>query len=29
MIGGRAAVVDESRLDRLGRSLIVAPQDPM
>jgi len=29
LIGGRNAVVDESRLDRLGRCLIVAPQDPM
>lgn len=29
MIDGRNAVIDESRLDRSGCCLIVAPQDPM
>jgi len=29
MIGGRNALVDESRLDRLGHCLIVGPQDSM
>jgi len=29
IIGGRNAVVDESRLDRLDHCLIVGPQDSM
>jgi hypothetical protein len=29
MIGGRTAVIGESRLYRLGRCLIVVPLDPM
>ncbi|MGL6224798.1 MAG: hypothetical protein ACRC6L_14580 [Steroidobacteraceae bacterium] len=29
LIGGRNALVDESRFNRSGRRLIVAPQNPM